>query len=175
MKPWPLPKLLNADRNAATVFLAVVTLANGRRQLGTTRAHIREVCGLSKRCIGAALEALHDASWLVRRYSRSGNKTWFRLTLPKCAVVGFSAVVRKTHHRGRSGTSKNVPQGTERCGTKNVPHSLKGVGGCPALGSGDPAPDEMHEHRTARIERERMAAIRLAREGGPSDQKDAGG
>jgi hypothetical protein len=161
-RPLPMPALLAANRNAATVFLAVVWLANGRRQLGTTRARIREACGLSERCIGAALDALHEGGWLVRRYSRKGHRTWFRLTLPS-AVVDFGAVVRKAHHRERRKVSKNVPQGTERCGTKNIPHSRKGVGEGPALNSGDPAPTPIQEHPSARIERELMTRIRAKR------------
>ena len=161
---WTLPELMKANRNAATVYLAVVWLASGRRQVGTTRARIRAACRLSERCIGAALEALHEASWIVRRYSRAGHKTWYRLTLIDGAAVDFGAVVRKTRHRELCKKSKNVPQGIERCGTKIVPHSRKGVGGDPAPSRGDPAPATIGEHPSVRIESERLAAIRAARE-----------
>jgi len=44
--PWPLDRLLAANRNALTVYATLRWLAGDVRKLGTTRARIADVCGL---------------------------------------------------------------------------------------------------------------------------------
>lgn len=164
----PLPKLLRFNRNAATVFLAVLYLSEGKRQIGVTRGRISAVCGLSQRVIGEAIEALDAAGWLKRRYGRAGNRAWYRLGLPAVdlrPVVGFRPVCRKTTHREASGTSKNDTQGSGPCGTKNDTHPLEGIGAVPAaalIGASAPA-HKPHEDPAAKIERKRMEEIQAAR------------
>lgn len=123
--PWAIPKLLAANRNALTVYAVLRFLAGDSRRYSTTRQRIADVCGLSLRAIGFAVQALNEAGWLTLNYGRQGIKTWYRLTFP---VVGFLPVVRKTYHSKRKSVSKNIPQQTVCCGTKNIPHPRKGVG-----------------------------------------------
>ncbi len=164
-KPWPLSRLLADNRNAGTVVLAVFTLACGRRQVSTIRSRIGELCGLSARTIGEAVDALHRAGWLRRAYGRRNGKAWYRLSLPKALDA---LCVEKQHTGSRPKVSKNDTQGRRPCGTKNDTPSPRGEAGgptAPALeGAGAARPDPMPEHPSARIERERLAEIRAARE-----------
>jgi hypothetical protein len=121
--PWPVKRLLAENRNAGTVYLAVVALAAGRRWLGTTRAAIGAVCGLSDRRVGTALAALHTARWLFRRYKRGDGKMWFRLMLTRgflrrVGIENDTRVVRE-----------NVPQTHVVCRRA----AALGAGGPPAL------------------------------------------
>jgi hypothetical protein len=141
-----LPELLASDRNAGTVFLVVVVLAGGKRQVSTTRTRIAELCGLSLRRIGTAVNALHEAGWIWRTYGRHGVKTWFRIMLPK---IDLSPVVSKTTHRARKpprvpvvrkathsaarSVSQNDTQGRVPCGIENDTLCPKGqIGAVPA-------------------------------------------
>jgi len=137
-----LDRLLKRDRNAATVFVALVALAGGRRQLNTTRGTVRSLCGLSERCIGSAIEALHHANILKRRYGRAGSKTWFRLTLPTVDLgalwYGKRPVVRKATHREAARRSKSDTQGIRPCGIENDTLSLEREAASAALGRGRP-------------------------------------
>jgi hypothetical protein len=172
--PWPLRKLLETNRNAVTVFGVLLHLAEGRRRFGATRRRIRNVCGLSERVIGAAINTLHEAEWITRTYAsdtHNGRRSWFRIVLRNRSRnlwyekrhTGHESTRRKTTHR------KDVS-----CGTKNVPQPHKGLKGgptAPALaGAGAarsaPLPEPLPEHPSARIERERLAEIRAAREVG---------
>jgi hypothetical protein len=123
--PWALPKLLAANRNALTVYAVLRFLAGDSRRYATTRQRIADVCGLSLRSIGEAVQALDEAGWLTMNYGRQGLKSWYRLTFP---VVGFFPVVRKTYHSKPKSVSKNIPQQTVCCVSKNSTHSLNGVG-----------------------------------------------
>ena len=127
--PWALPKLLAGNRNALTVYGTLRWLSGESRRYATTRQRIADVCGLSLRSIGEAVQALDEAGWLTVNYGRQGLKSWYRLTFP---VVGFFPVVRKTYHSKPKSVSKNIPQQTVCCGTKNIPHTLKGIGACTA-------------------------------------------
>ena len=80
-KPWPLPKLLAANRNAVIVYVTLRWMAGENRQLGTTRQQIRDVCGLYRDTISKALQCLHDARWISREYGREGNRVWYRISL----------------------------------------------------------------------------------------------
>lgn len=174
----PLPELLRRNRNAATVYTALVILAEGKRQVNGTRARIAKQCGLAVRTIGMAVEALHEAHWIHRAYGRRGPRTWYRISLRE---NGLFAVVAKTTHRGArkthppvvrkathsaaSGVSKNDTQRASRCGTKNDTPLLEKRGAVPAAAPGvATAPAQnADEHPSARIEREKLAAIRRAR------------
>jgi hypothetical protein len=122
--PWPLPKLLDTNRNAVTVYCAVRWLAGNRRRLSTTRATIKSVCGLSPKCISAAMTVLDAAGWVVVNYGRLGDQCWYRLSFPRRASE-FFPVGRKTTHRKRKSRSKNDLQQTVTCRSKNDPPPLK--------------------------------------------------
>jgi len=163
--PKSLPDLLKMNRNALTVYGSLRWLSNERRQLNTTRRRIADVCHLSEKRITDAMQALHDGGWVSVNYGRQGIKTWYRLSFP---VGRFSPVVRKTTHRERRVVAQNDPQGTRPCGTENVPHTLKGIGRTAPpftpVGEGVGHAPLTAEHPAARIERERLAEIRKARE-----------
>ena len=88
MKPWPVPKLLEADRNAVTVFVTLQVLAKGKREVSTTRGRIKAVCGLSEKPISTAIKVLNEAGWITRNYGSDGRKTWFRIVLPASDLWG---------------------------------------------------------------------------------------
>ena len=130
-KVWPLPKLLERNRNAGTVFGAILHLAGERRRLGVTRARIRAVCGLCERKIGRAVAALAEAGWLKRTYSsdiRDGRKSWYRILLPKCTAHLW-------YQNGTTGKRDSGPKRYHRksvsCGIETVPHTHKGIRAVP--------------------------------------------
>jgi len=121
--PESLDVLLERDRNAATAFLALVALADGKRQLSVTRERITDVTGLHHDTITAAVRALHDGHWITRQYGRDGTRTWYRITLravfPESVKTGHSAprkrvspVPGKTGYRERK--SNREKPGTAR-------------------------------------------------------------
>lgn len=167
-RPKSLPDLLTMNRNAGTVYIALRWLSGERRQLNTTRRRIADVCRISSKRISQAMQALDECGWVRVNYGRQGIKTWYRLSFP---VGGFLPVVTKTTYRERKVVDKNDPQGTRPCGDENDPHTLKGIGRptapplCPS-GQGGAATHQSEEHPATRIERERLAEIRRARETG---------
>lgn len=160
--PWPLAQLSAVNRNSVLVYVAIRAMAGDHRYLNTTRKRLSTLCGLRDLdTISAAVKVLGEAGWISVNYGRQGNRTWYRLTFP---VPGFiPGPVHIGHREGRR-DRRNRAQGSGPCTRSNPVHSRKGVGGGPALECGDPAPAPTHEHPTARIERERMAQIRAARE-----------
>src|SRR5262249_23490665 len=98
-RPWPLDKLLVANRNAGTVYSALRWLAGDARRLSTTRKRIAAICGLYRDKITAAMHALSDAAWLALNYGRNGNRAWYRISFPE---AGFFPVSVKTRHSKRS-------------------------------------------------------------------------
>ncbi len=139
--PWPVDKLLTRDRNAGTVYLALIALAVGKRQVNTTRASIAEVCGLYRDRITSALAALHDAGWVNRRYGRAGNRCWFRINFPQDPLspvalkISFrdrkkapSPGAEKHRRSAASKTVENQLQGTRPCAVENQLHPLEGIG-----------------------------------------------
>ena len=143
-KPWTLPRVLAANRAAAAVYLAVLWLAGERRQVCTTRARIKAVCGLCPETITGAVQALNDAGWIKLAYGRAAGKRWYRLTLPKLPPFPWAEKTRsrepklppfpwaeKTRSREASKTGKNPLKGTPRLSGKNPPYSLKRVGAGP--------------------------------------------
>ena len=161
-RPWPLEKLAAANRNSVLVYVAIRAMASDRRQLNTTRKRISALCGLNDLdTISTAMKVLCEAGWVALNYGRQGARTWYRLTFPvPCFIPGPVYIGHREGHRDR----RNPAQGSKRCTRSNPVHSRKGVGGGPALECGDPAPEPIHEHPSARVERERLAQIRAARE-----------
>ena len=158
MKAGPLGILLRQDRNAMTVYSSLRWMAGDGRQLGTTRARIREVCHHSDKVITSAMNALDAAGWIKRSYGRSGNVTWYRISFPK---TDFFPVGRKTTPREKRGGSKNGPQGSRRCGSKNDPHVLTDIGrNSNALNGTSESAPRYEEHPSVRIERERLRIAR---------------
>lgn len=97
-----LRALLKANRNAGTVYLAMAHLAKGRRRPALTRAAISEICGLSERLVGEAIDALDQVGIITRRYRREGKRrVFYRILMPK-DVFGFVSVGTKTTLRKRS-------------------------------------------------------------------------
>lgn len=183
--PWPLDRLVAEDRNAITVYVTLRWLVGSSRQLNTTRETIRSWCGLSLKLISSSMTALDKTGWVSVNYAREGVRTWFRLTFPKSADAFFPLlpetmlgrkkgnfpVGRKTTHRGATRGSKNDPQGTSRCGSKNdLPSSKRGTATATALpppigvGSASASVPCPQPNRVARKEREMMAEIRAKRE-----------
>ena len=158
---WPLEELIAADRNALTVYSALRWLAGDSRKLGTSRKRIRSAIGLSEKRITTAIHALKDAGWIRLHYGRATHRMWYRISFPKDA---FFPVSRKTPARKAPSRDKKASQQSASCRAEKDLHSRKGVGGGPALECGDPAPEPIHEHPSARVERERLAQIRAARE-----------
>jgi hypothetical protein len=173
-----LPELLAVDRNAATIYLAILHLAAGMRRLATTRGQIQEICGLRERRITTAINTLDASGWLVRRYGRRGLKAWYRLFLPfgdpfavgrktthrksNCAPL---PVGRKTTDSKRAAKSKNDLQENICCRSKNnLPFPKGKEGGFHTLNSGGTPP------RTytggAALEAEKLRRIRQARSSG---------
>jgi hypothetical protein len=164
-RPWPLDKLLRRDRNAATVFLAIVALSSGLRRVATTRGRLRAVCGLSEKRITSAIETLDAGRWVVRRYGRRRGRQWYRLSVPRCFPVdllwgAFGAVGRKTTLSKASQKVKNDPQQTVCCGAENDLHSLTGVGPAGCLAGRPAVPDPISQ-----LEQQRLAEIRTRRLG----------
>ena len=139
--PWPLDKLLAADRSAGTVFLALVALAGGKRQVNCTRARITEVTRLHRSTITKAITALHDALWITRRRGHAVNRRWYRITLnvesafPWTVKSGLRARRKpvapravKTVPSAGSKEHENRPKRARRLGRENRPNSLEGVG-----------------------------------------------
>ena len=179
-KPKPLPDLLALNRNAATVYLAIRWLAGDRRQVNTTRAKIAAVCGLCKRAITDAVQALGECGWVRVSYGRQGLRSWYRLTL-NAGVSWIFPVCHKTTHREAKSVSKKGTQGTSRCVPKNVPHIRKYVERASAS-KPTPRPHEEieppAENPIARLEREameRIRAARLAAESTPTQPADVAG
>lgn len=79
--PWPLDRLLTADRNAGTVYFALIALAGGKRQVCKTRAGIRAVCHLSEKRITSAMHALRDGRWIRLAVKSSGARSWYVVTI----------------------------------------------------------------------------------------------
>ena len=80
--PWPVPELLQHNRNAALLYLALRWLAGDSRQLNTTRAGIADVCGLHRETITKAMNTLHEAGWVVRNRGHAKGRRWYRITFP---------------------------------------------------------------------------------------------
>lgn len=174
MTPWPLPKLLEANRNAVTLYVTLLHLAGGHRGLTTTRARIRTVCGLSEKRITAAVDALATAGWIRRTYHRRGIKRWYRIGLPMGLEIA-SATGPKTPHSGRNGArtakgskathsaakvrAENDPKRIIRYGAENDPLPLTG-NSTPRAGGGGVT----NEHPAARLERETLEHLRAARD-----------
>lgn len=171
-RPWSLPKLLEHNRDAATVFMVLVFMAGDRRQIGTTREKIREACpGLTPRRIGKAVQTLHDAAWLTRQYGQNGPVSWYRIVLP---VVDFSPVVAPRAHRARGGVRANDTQAIRPCVRATIPHPLTGIADGSGSTAGPPAPSPSQDP-IANIERERIEAIRRARTSGEPIGAASGG
>lgn len=122
-RPCPLPTLLEANRNAMTVYGAIRWLAGDKGRLSTTRKRIKDVCGLSERTIGDAVAALDSAGWITLNYGCDGSRKWYRLSLP---MVGFLPMCGKTARRKRLSVSKNSTKETVSYGTKNSTLPLTG-------------------------------------------------
>jgi hypothetical protein len=172
-----VPELLRADRNAVTIFIILIHLAGGRRQLWTTRKRIREVCRLPLRRVTLGINALHRAGWIIRKYRRHGIKQFYVIVLP---TIDFAPIVlrpdatssevsKPTHrgrsaplssedqkrtHRGAKSMRKNDPQRRPLCGIKTEPPSLE-EGGSPSADTEGTAP---------KIDRARYPALGMAAE-----------
>ena len=147
MKPTPLPELLERNRNAATVYLALRCLSGERRRLSTTRARIAALCWLSPKRISEAMTALDECGWVAVNYGRAGIKRWYRLTFP---MGHFLPMVTKTTLSKCKVGVKNDPKQTVCYGDKNDPLSLKRDSDAPTpspIGSAGRSPVEEIEHR----------------------------
>ena len=128
--PWALPKLLEADRNAATVYLALCWLANGTRQVRTTRNAITKVCGLHKDTITSAIKALHDAGWIQRAYGAVTGRRWYRITITEVVIFPWAVKTGSSARpKRKTRTHENRSKGRVPLDRKNPPYSLKRVGG----------------------------------------------
>src|SRR5262249_20708585 len=106
-EPWPLPKLMKANRNAMTVFGALWWMAKGKRQLSTTRKSISKVSGIRDfERISTAMHALNDAGWLSLAYGCNGKRTWYRITI---ANFGHPTWPGKAASRARRPCSGKKP------------------------------------------------------------------
>ncbi len=176
-----LPDILKADRNAGTVYLVIRCLSNGSRRLSTTRGRISEVCGLSPRRIGAAINTLHSAGWVVRNYGYREGQSWYRLTLPQfdplhvCLKTTHMKSKRthvhvcpKTTHMKPKPMSKNDTHETITCVSENDTPLPKGkVGGHPSPKvEGAPPPDTTSMRTVAghELEAQKLRRIRQHRE-----------
>lgn len=121
-KYWPPDRLLDANRNAITVFGALLWLAEGKRQVNPTRAKIRDVCHLSEDTISKAIGALKEGGWIILSKGWSGHVSWYRITLPEGC---FLPVAQDSRHRVPSQADKNRPQGNRPCTAKKQAPSLK--------------------------------------------------
>lgn len=127
--PWPLPRLLEADRNAATVYMVLLWLAAGRRQVYTTRARITAVCGLYRETITAAIQALDRAGWVRLRHGHVPARRWYRLTLAKLPPFPWA---EKSRSREPGFRGKKPLKRAPRLSGKKPPNPLTGIGGLPA-------------------------------------------
>ncbi|RJP30926.1 MAG: hypothetical protein C4547_15995 [Phycisphaerales bacterium] len=169
MKRWTLDKLLAADRNAGAVFLALVELAAGKRQIHKTRASIRAVCGLSERRITTAMHALRDAGWirLAIQSDEAKTRSWYAVTLN--ATLSFEGRKTTAEVRGRH-VGKRPPKRRASEDGKRPSPPVRGRGLQPpplspdGSGSGAAPPDPQLRPRRTPAEADRMATIRAARE-----------
>jgi hypothetical protein len=116
LRPKTLPELLKADRNAATVFAAVVYLAKGQRRIAAKRAEISGICGLIGRRITTALQALDKGGWLIRSYiwNRKDDRTssLYLFTLPLVKLPGMGSRRPPTSRKPASTKSVKVEKRT---------------------------------------------------------------
>lgn len=147
---WSLDDLLAADRNAATVYIAIRWLAAGRRRWQGTRKTLAGVCGLHRQTITKAVAALAEGGWLTLSYGRRGGKSWYELTFGEAVLPEAG----KTVPCGASNRRKNRPQSRVVRERKNRPpfsiekdasagRAAAGGGPAPASGQGgDPRPEK---------------------------------
>lgn len=130
--PIPLPDLLLLNRNAATVYAALRYLAGDKRQLRITRRRITEVCSLSKDVVTAAVTALHDGRWIVRRRGMMPGRRWYRITFPNVVTFPWAA---KTSLRkkpdAKTQAGKNRSKRARPLNQKNRSNPLGGIGQSP--------------------------------------------
>lgn len=148
--PIPLPDLLLSNRNAATVYATLRWLAGAKHQLRTTRQRITEVCGLSKDIVTAAVKALHDGRWIVRRYGAVTNRRWYRISFSNVVTFPWAAKTslrKKSNPKCKAGKKRS--KGARPLSQKNRSNPLKGIGqspnSCPSLpvGQDGDAEDEV--------------------------------
>jgi len=151
MKAWPLPKLLATCRHAGAVALALAWLAQGGRQVNTTRKTIREVCGLSEKLITAGIHSLKRAGWIRVAYGFYRSRTWYRIVLVheglKTTFMGTSAMRgAKRPSCKRQGRSKNdLHGGAPMRGAKRPPLSTERRDAAPAARAASPHVQPEHE------------------------------
>ncbi len=80
-KPWTLPQLLSANRNAAAVYLALLAMAGGRKRTRATRRRLADQTGMSRDTVSAAVHALAGGQWIALRVCGKGGYRWYDVTL----------------------------------------------------------------------------------------------
>lgn len=172
MKPWPLETLLQANRNAVTVYVVLKYLAGDKMITQPTREKIKAECHLSHKVISSAIGALAGAGWIKLTYGRDGYKRWYRIVLSRS---GFLPIGRKTTRRKKTLRSKNDPKGKFPYRSKMTPSSSKEEGGASArpFEGGSIAQDE---HPAVKRERELKQQAKMNREmaGDPIGASSAG-
>ena len=96
--PWSLGRLLEADRNALTVYGSLRWLSGSSRRLCCTRGRIKNVCNLHKDTITKAMKALNESRWVIVNYGRERNRIWYRLSFP---TTDFFSVAEKSGPRAK--------------------------------------------------------------------------
>ncbi|MFH0983387.1 MAG: helix-turn-helix domain-containing protein [Planctomycetota bacterium] len=170
-KPWPLADVYRASHAAPVVWLALLDLADkrGTPVVTPTREGLAKATGIDRhKSISRALTALEQAGWIDRRHVPVGKGGRQVATLLRIVLRRRG---RKTPHTGRNALGAksalygakavegekrpNFPTGRGRARPPPLPAS-RGAAARPA--------DACSEHPSARIERERLATIRAARE-----------
>jgi hypothetical protein len=162
--PKPVSKLIEADRNAPAVFLAILELAQGGDHVKCTRGDIRSVTGLSEKRITKAITALHNARWVHRAYGRRGiSAQWYQISVGKW--VSPLRVGKRPSRKRAKGTKTTLKAQTLE-GPKTTLLSLKregdaqapspiAIASAPALRS-----PVTQEHPADRVEREHFERLR---------------
>ena len=170
-KEWTLAKVRQTCPSAPAVWVALCDMAaeRGSNLVTPTRESLAAATGIKKPgTISEALTALTKAQWIDRilvASSQNGLRTTLlrivlRRSARKTVRTGQGSVDAEKRHDSRCRkTGADFPYGKGRDSSSPRPASLTVAGRAPVA----PAPPG-EQHPAARIERERLAAIRAARE-----------
>lgn len=174
-KIWPLAKLAATCSRAPVVWLALLDMRaeRGSCVLTPTRETLAAATGIRRLpTLSRALTTLENAGWLERvliPVRTGGVRT---ATLMRVVLKRAPRMERKVFSTARAAVwNEKCSKGRERKVFSDFPSERGGLN-APALdGAGanrpvdvPPAPAPQNEHSSTRIERERMAKIRAARE-----------
>jgi hypothetical protein len=164
---WTLAAVFRTTPMALAVWCALCELADARRSsvVTPTRAKLARAIGIDRqKSVSAALTLLERAGWIERVHvpvTSGGIQRATLLRIVLCRKRRSSAPYGAKRRRGRSSGPRVEGAPTPQ----DFPYGKEGEPTAPALsGAGAARHVPSPEHPSARIERERLAEIRAARE-----------